>query len=105
MLVRSADVKLEVIGVKKLDPVLSALRKWHAMPYLFPRTVRARIALACPTGDLELSPAWCQAWIVQTIFDFIHRFPEHQFRAELKPPDGIEVPSTAAALRSHSKGH
>ena len=69
MAVFGADVELKVIGVKKLDPVLSAFRKRHAMPDLLLRTICARIAIAGPTGDLKLRPARRQMWVVHlTLF-------------------------------------
>jgi hypothetical protein len=67
-----ADVQLIVIRVKQLNPVLRAFRERNAVPNLFARTIRARFALACPSGDLELGSTRRQPRIVQPVFYLIH---------------------------------
>jgi hypothetical protein len=66
------DVQFIVVGIKQFDPVLRAFRKRNAVPHLLTRAIRARFALAGPSGNLEFGSARRQPRIVQTVFDLVH---------------------------------
>src|SRR5450756_2783918 len=72
MAVPGTDMQFIVVGVKQLDAVLRAFRERNAVPDLFARTIGARFALACPSGNLELGPARRQPGLVQAVFDLVH---------------------------------
>ena len=68
MAVFGTDVEFEVIGVKKFNPVFSALRKRHAVPHLLAGTVCARIVLA-RQRESRVGPAWRKTWVINPKFD------------------------------------